>query len=508
MNKRSKISSVWSHFTILNNELKLAECDICAKKLSYHSTITNLKKHLSRKHPAINLEALHKNEDGVVVSTSTSSNNHVETSRLHEFNKFSNRRKQRFSSSLIPQRNFIDKKLLNLFIIDLQPFSIVEGRGFAQFIKALDPNYELPKKKVITQTIIPTLYKQCLHKVTEKLSMAKAVCLTFDSWTSENNEPYLSLTAHYITDEFQFQSMLLGCILQDGSYLAEEIRSIVEKFNLSDKILIVVSEDVANLRTVAQQLNWEWFCCYAHTLNSILQNSLQHIGPLLKKIRQIVGYVKRNIITISHSSTCQQETSAGEKLIHDDVGRWNSTYYMVERFVELREIVATLFNEHVPLLTEEEWGICKQVLKILKPFEEVTVQLCREQYVMASQIIIFTNGLISVCTELMEQNFDRTVKNVLNSLLHDLSTRFSSLENNKNIALCSFLDPRFKLLAFSDRSATDEVKKTVVELVAGETNKGKTDLILEEEEPENGDNEFSVWKNFDMLSSKVKSTGK
>lgn len=44
----NRYSNVWSHFTIVDD--KFAKCDICKKKYSYKSTLTNLKKHLCNKH--------------------------------------------------------------------------------------------------------------------------------------------------------------------------------------------------------------------------------------------------------------------------------------------------------------------------------------------------------------------------------------------------------------------------------------------------------------------------
>lgn len=44
----NRYSSVWEHFTIIDGIH--TKCDICKRKYSYKSTLTNLKKHLSNKH--------------------------------------------------------------------------------------------------------------------------------------------------------------------------------------------------------------------------------------------------------------------------------------------------------------------------------------------------------------------------------------------------------------------------------------------------------------------------
>lgn len=48
MDKRT--SGIWAHFTIVEKQNCIAKCDICIKRYSFKSTLTNLKKHLSGRH--------------------------------------------------------------------------------------------------------------------------------------------------------------------------------------------------------------------------------------------------------------------------------------------------------------------------------------------------------------------------------------------------------------------------------------------------------------------------
>lgn len=51
MSKRARSSQLWSVFTIIDRIYKIARCTLCGQDLNFKSTITNLKKHLMRKHP-------------------------------------------------------------------------------------------------------------------------------------------------------------------------------------------------------------------------------------------------------------------------------------------------------------------------------------------------------------------------------------------------------------------------------------------------------------------------
>lgn len=43
-------SEVWTKFTIISRKHYIASCNVCGAKLSFKTTISNLKKHVERKH--------------------------------------------------------------------------------------------------------------------------------------------------------------------------------------------------------------------------------------------------------------------------------------------------------------------------------------------------------------------------------------------------------------------------------------------------------------------------
>lgn len=51
---RNRSSELWRFFTYVDTHF--AKCDICKVKISHKTTVSNLKKHLERKHPLIDLQ--------------------------------------------------------------------------------------------------------------------------------------------------------------------------------------------------------------------------------------------------------------------------------------------------------------------------------------------------------------------------------------------------------------------------------------------------------------------
>uniref|UniRef100_A0A1B6JR65 BED-type domain-containing protein n=1 Tax=Homalodisca liturata TaxID=320908 RepID=A0A1B6JR65_9HEMI len=55
MGKRQKSSALWSFFKVINEVEKIAKCGICQINLSYRSTISNLKHHITKRHANVNI---------------------------------------------------------------------------------------------------------------------------------------------------------------------------------------------------------------------------------------------------------------------------------------------------------------------------------------------------------------------------------------------------------------------------------------------------------------------
>ena len=90
---------------------------------------------------------------------------------------------------------------------DMQPFSVVEDAGFRHMIKV--PRYNIPARKHFSNTVIPELYEQTRQGIVQELSNTAYVALTTDGWTSRATESYLTVTAHYITSEWEIKSSVL-----------------------------------------------------------------------------------------------------------------------------------------------------------------------------------------------------------------------------------------------------------------------------------------------------------
>lgn len=71
--------------------------------------------------------------------------------------------------------------------------------------------------------------------------------------------------------------------------------------------------------------------------------------------------------------------------------RWNATYYMICRFVDLETSVRGTIGllDNIPdAIKPDEWIILQELIKVLKPFEETTNEISDQKYMTASLVIV------------------------------------------------------------------------------------------------------------------------
>lgn len=412
----------------------------------------------------------------------------------------------------LDKKKRVNKRLMALFTTSFQPFSLVNDVAFRNLLHELNPAYEIPSRKTVTNVMLPAAYVNAKQIVEQKLQDIRTVCLTTDCWTSAANESYMAVTGHFITKEYKLQSVLLECANFSGPHtsanLSTALIKIRDKFSLNNKILIVVTDNAPNIKNaVTGTLRWKHFGCYAHTLNLVVQGALKHCQQVHQKVKAIVGFFKKSSGATERLLNYQKINGSVnlKKLIQDMPTRWNSTMFMFERFVELSEAVKStvaLCSNDLQPLTQEEWTVCSELCVILKPFEQVSRQLGAEDYPTGSLVIILTRGLKFVCDEIAKTQLNPVSKTVVEALRKGLGERFQNLEQSMSIALATLLDPRFKLLPFENPTAADSAKKQLINIVAWKNDEGRASTTQPAQAtaaPNLTDESLSVWGVFDKL---------
>ncbi|CAH1993147.1 unnamed protein product [Acanthoscelides obtectus] len=423
----SKKSQVWTHFSEeTGNKVK---CLYCGQLLSVKNKSTStLIRHIKLKHPTQPMIRHMVADEHPVEGGSSAvsqqlpqpreapSTSSISGTKQPQASTFSRASKNPTITSyfhkpltIISKQKEIDRQLICMITKEYHPFSIVEDKEFKHLLYLLNPNYKLPTRKTVSKSMIPAIYNETIDLVKRRLDRAFAVCLTTDGWTSRTNDSFYSVTAHYIAEtenNILLSSDLLGCIYYRERHTAENIssklRELIDDWQLTNKVAAIISDNAANIKATIRIGGWRFWGCFAHSLNLVTRSGLNEIKEVVDKIKNISSYFKRSSHAYSQlKASAERMDIPPLKLINDVATRWNSTYDMINRVLQMKNaIISTLSilntsrrNEQdeseIDQLDNEEWLIAEQAIKVLDIFYLVTMAISSEKHVSASPIIFY-----------------------------------------------------------------------------------------------------------------------
>ncbi|XP_011408936.1 PREDICTED: zinc finger BED domain-containing protein 1-like, partial [Amphimedon queenslandica] len=297
--------------------------------------------------------------------------------------------------------------LIEFIAGDLIPLSVVDSTNFKKFIEILDPKYQVPSQKHLSNVLLKKKYSVVKNKVIEKVSKATTINLAIDLWSNRQMKSYLGITGHFISKQWELESVMLGCNRVIGRHTSDNILSwyeeVVAEFLLSTKVRHIVTDSGSNIRKAFCNLALPGFdlsvhadeeddtddeneddsvsvshslesnvvldhhACFAHVLQLVIKDGLAkigHIGTILKKCSNLVSFVRK--------STIATDVLIGEaRLQASNITRWNSQLKMIRSILKVPDSkLAEL--EDAPILTAHDRNILNDMVEILTPFEEAT----------------------------------------------------------------------------------------------------------------------------------------
>nr|XP_012217189.1 PREDICTED: zinc finger BED domain-containing protein 1-like [Linepithema humile] len=369
--------------------------------------------------------------------------------------------------------NRITNAVLYMIATDNAPLSIIKNDGFKLLMKTAVPLYKLPSRKTITR-LMAVKYEMLKEDVKLHLKELTSYTITCDNWTDVSNLSYIGVTIHYATTDGILKNRCLAVEPlhenHTAQYLSEILLSVLNSFGLNPEIATaIVTDSAANIKKAVYELlgRSKHLPCFAHLLSHLVPDVMAgrwdssiNVDDIITKVRNIVVLVKRSIVATDELKRLQIRDGKTEatalKFIQDVSTQWNSTLYMLERFLVLKEYVylVTLKCRNIPeMLTRDEIQLLKNLVCLLTPIERVIREISGDTYPTTSLIIPIIHCMEEAIhswepKEDDNDNVKKTSMEFKDKLLKAKEHRFKEQELNSILAVSTILDLRFKKLHF------------------------------------------------------------
>ncbi|CAB4421281.1 unnamed protein product [Rhizophagus irregularis] len=382
------------------------------------------------------------------------------------------------------------KCLIKWIIINQHSFTVVEESAFANLIYTLEPDARLISADTVKRRIMD-LYENNVNKVKESFKNIRGkIFFTIDIWTSPSSKSFLSLTAHYINNDWKLRNVLVDFIQIFGKHTGENIKNTfmtgISKLSLQNKIMGITTDNAANNLTFIDALAKDnsffqkenHFRCFAHVINLCVQDILKELDDrFLSKIHHSPQRQEKL------SSNCELHEISNLKVVLDVSTRWNSTFDMINRALYLKEALNSLVLSEKDLknfvIMDDEWTELEKVKLFLENFKEITVLMSGSSYPTLSMLIPLYNALIDHMEDYMFENEDVNENEDENegddengsvdeeSIIKKAATngreKLLQYYNKTNDAcvIVTILDLRLKMEYYNDETWNDDQRKEI-----------------------------------------------
>jgi hypothetical protein len=313
------------------------------------------------------------------------------------------------------------KAILEWITHDRIAFSQVESAYFKEFCASLDEAYEtlVPSSHNSIRAWLLTEFTARQANITEELSQSRSsIHLSFDLWTSPHKQmTILSVVAHFLQPDYTNQAILLALRRLEGSHSgenqAELILDTLRTYNI-EKIGYFVCDNATSNDTAIQAILRSFgmvkeqerrrLRCLGHIVNLAAQAFLfgrnteafeteniedlevayqlwQQAGPV-GQIHYLVAFIRASSQR-REDFTRLQGDGRGLQPRLDNKTRWNSTWMMLKRAIQLRKALNLFCLQYINsgdldasvMVLDETWELIEHICSILELFDFATEKL-------------------------------------------------------------------------------------------------------------------------------------
>ncbi|XP_077101521.1 zinc finger BED domain-containing protein 4-like [Siphateles boraxobius] len=348
------MSAVWNYFKVNEDDKTKADCKLCSAKLSRRGSkgsafnTSNLIKHLKSQHDNEYKEFTHASKPTQPTLQKTLA------------------RRDNMSRDN-PRAVKITQAIIEYIALSDQPLSEVENVGFLRLLHVLEPRYDVPSRRYMTDTELPKLHDSVQKHIHSLLQASSAFSFTTDIWTSSVSPVSLiSLTCQWIDESFTPQRAILHAKQFRGSHTGQAIAQVFEEMLQTwgipkTSVHVVLRDNAKNMIKAMNDAGLPSLPCVAHTLQLAVHEGLlaqRSIADAIAVGRKIVSHFKHSALAYSRLADIKGQLNQPIKRLQQDQKRVLGVY---------------VSDHELPdYLTAHQWALMEKTVAILAPFAELT----------------------------------------------------------------------------------------------------------------------------------------
>ena len=292
------------------------------------------------------------------------------------------------------------------------PLSMFESANWKIFFNNLRPDFQIPSRYVLSNTLLDNEYKRITIITNEYMKKSSTISIICDGWTNVRND---SIVNFVITTPKPIFHKSLPTVDEHhtGEYMSKIIGEVIEEVGPS-KVLGLCTDNAPNMvkawNILREKYSIECYGCLAHGLNLIFTDikKLSSFETKLKEVVSIVNSINGSCINLANFKKFQSTNSTTLKL--PVATRWSSTVISLKSLINnelsLKEYAIRIDDNKMKttknkLLSDVFWDQTKGLYKLLEPISdaikilETDKPIISESYMLYFNIIENTNDILN-----------------------------------------------------------------------------------------------------------------
>ncbi|KAI4302578.1 hypothetical protein MLD38_038304 [Melastoma candidum] len=345
------------------------------------------------------------------------------------------------------------------------PISTVEEKSLMNSYRFLNPSVNMWQGEKYTAVVLE-VFRSMQDDVRDVLRhVSSKVSITLELWNSYEKMLFMSITGHWIDENWSCRKMLLDICRVPHPCGGAEIYLLMERclkmYDLEDRILTCTHDNSQNAVHACQTLKEDLddrrggpFCyipCAASTLNFMIDDALRTMRPIIAKAREFVLELNGSTMMMDDFTQFAATYQEGSwKLPLDASSRWNGCYQMLDiirKASRSMEAVSRKYDETLGsrvLLGSMEKNAANVVHTYLEPFHKTTTNLSSMKVSTLGLVLFFmehVSEMISTCRD--SHHHPEWLKNAAEEMAKK-SRSYSNQVCNDFAYTTAILDPRIK----------------------------------------------------------------